>query len=85
GVQGVKRPLLPRRSVVLIGWGQGFASPVLPFAGKVDRFPDKPGARPLTFPFLAFNPSSRRRVRQVVKWSVGLLHTSCPSKLFHDP
>ena len=29
--------------------GQGCASPVPPFAGEVERFPDKPGARPLTW------------------------------------
>ena len=28
--------------------GQGCASPVPPFAGEVKRFPDEPGARPLT-------------------------------------
>lgn len=28
--------------------GQGCASPVPPFAGEVERFPDEPGARPLT-------------------------------------
>lgn len=32
----------------LIEEGQGFASPVPPFAGEVRRFPDEPGARPLT-------------------------------------
>jgi hypothetical protein len=32
----------------LFGVGQGCASPVPPFAGEVKRFPDEPGARPLT-------------------------------------
>ena len=32
----------------LFGGGKGFASPVPPFDGEVKRFPDKPGARPLT-------------------------------------
>jgi hypothetical protein len=32
---------------VLFGRVQGFASPVPPFAGEVERFPDEPGARPL--------------------------------------
>lgn len=48
GVRGVKLSPLPRRRVVLIGAGQGCAPPVPPFDGEVGRFPDKPGARPLT-------------------------------------
>lgn len=39
-----------------MGGGKGFASPVPPFAGEVERFPDKPGARPLTW------SSPRRRL-----------------------
>ena len=46
GVRGVKLSPLPRRRVVLIGAGQGCASPVPPFAGSY--LTDEPGARPLT-------------------------------------
>ena len=56
---GVKRPMRPRLSVFLIESGQGFASPVLPFAGKVERFPDKPGARPQTCQLFAQGSSQQ--------------------------
>lgn len=49
GVRGKSIPA-PLPEDVLPEWGQGFASPVPPFAGEMKRFPDEPGARPLTQP-----------------------------------